>query len=496
LSRQHKQHCDVDDIVTSVLLPNLAPSEDDEITGLERVLEWMQEALREPLPRGQDLLILAVPASLEAPERALRIFPRDMGFLWRSPNGIQGAGGGSAFRIDADGADRATRLRRVVTAFFERVCLRADPLIETPPIPILFGGLPFVPDVVDMEPWQEFRTGTFSLPRWFYLRTRTEAHIRLAVTRDELARPGAIDELVESMRETLTAIETESPTSVIERHDIPRRAVHTISRGDWNKYIGEIKKAIATGDFAKIVAARRCVIDLPKPIEDTSFMARLFAAYPGCTHFAFRRGASTFMGATPETLFLKHGDQLKTHALAGTRRIEDDPSFDSSRDMETLKSSGKDLHEHRFVVENICDALRPFSRSVTCPSEPEARRVRHLVHLQTPISAQLKPGVNPFDLVGALHPTPAVGGFPTKEAAAWLHANEVLERGWYTGTIGWIDSALNAEFAVAIRCGVLTPQRAHVYAGAGIVMESDADAEYNETGAKLQPILRALGVMS
>ena len=224
-------------------------------------------------------------------------------------------------------------------------------------------------------------------------------------------------------------------------------------------------------------------------------MARVFAAYPDCTHFAVRRNRSTFLGATPETLFRKRGLSIETHALAGTTRINDDPRTESSRDVAALQGSQKDLDEHRLVVERICSELEPLTTRIDYSRTPSTRQVRNLIHLQTPISGALRPETRAFDLLAALHPTPAVGGFPAREAADWISRNEPLERGWYTGTVGWIDANGDSEMAVAIRCGVLTESRAYVFAGAGIVAASTAAAEYAETGGKMGPILRALGVL-
>jgi menaquinone-specific isochorismate synthase len=160
-----------------------------------------------------------------------------------------------------------------------------------------------------------------------------------------------------------------------------------------------------------------------------------------------------------------------------------------------LQGSAKDLDEHLFVVKRICSDLAPFTTSIKYASTPSTRQVRNLIHLHTPITGELKPETTVFDLIAALHPTPAVGGSPAREAAEWLTQNEPLERGWFTGTVGWLDANGDGQMAVAIRCGVLTKQRAYVFAGAGIVAASNADSEYAETGGKMGPVLRALGVL-
>jgi menaquinone-specific isochorismate synthase len=472
-------------------LPRLDDDDDDEFVATD-ALDFVDRALSEPLPPGKDILYVAMPAPLEAPEKFLRIAPRDSGFLWRSPNGAQMAGVGRTAELMGAGRRRFAQLRQSSATFWPRIHVRS----ATPEtlIPAVVGGVAFVPGVPDVEPWSDFGTDGFTLAKWAYRRDRQTACMILCVTSEELAQPGAKKALGQEMHRLLVAMGTESATSLIEHVDISPRAAHHTSLGEWEAYIAEIKRALASGEFDKIVAARRCVIDLPKRLEDTAFMARLFAAYSDCTHFAISRGDSTFLGATPETLFLKTGQTVVTHALAGTIRVSDDLWADTSADASSLIKSMKTQVEHSLVAQKICDDLRPLARRIRYATSPQPRRVRHLIHLQTPISCELRNGVDAFDLISALHPTPAVGGFPTKRAASWLCANEGMERGWYTGTVGWIDAEGNAEFAVAIRCGVLTPRRAHIYAGAGIVKDSDAEAEYQETASKMAPLLRALGV--
>lgn len=472
-------------------LPRLG--DDDENPTPTEHLVLISEVLARPVPAGKDFLSITMPASIEAPEKFLRLVERDNGFLWRAPGGEQLAGGGSAGEVRVSGPDRFATLSRRVSEFFSRI--HSVGLGGAPYPPVLVGGAAFAPGVAPVDPWTEFTEDTFILPRWGYRRTKDDAAITLTVHRDEVSDLRKIAGLIEETGTLVRAFEYESPTSMIERVDLSRASVRHMPSGDWNEYIAGVQNALATGQFQKIVAARRCVIDLHRELEDTSFMARVFAAYPDCIHYAIRRKKSTFLGATPETLFRKTGLQLATEALAGTTRVSEDPREDSSRDVADLLISKKDLGEHRYVVDRICSDLKPLATKITHAPEPKTRQVRNLVHLNTPIKAELLPTTTVFDLLGALHPTPAVGGFPAREAAQWLADNEPMERGWFTGTVGWIDARGNGAFAVAIRCGVLSGSRAHIYAGAGIVPASKAEAEYVETGAKMAPILRALGIV-
>ncbi len=474
-------------------LPRLNSEQEEVAAQFADLLAFTEQSLSQPLPANRDILIVAVPAPSDSAERFLRLVSRDAGMLWRSPHGKHIAGGGGCVHgIEADGENRLDTLAAASRSFFERVHVRACEGLDV--VPTLFGGLSFAPEVPPIEPWIHFGAASLSLCRWCYGRENRVAYLALAVTREEMADAELRERFVAELEMLLVTLETDSATSLIERHEILRNRVKHISLEDWNVYIANIQEAIASGAFHKIVAARRCTVDLTSPVDDTGFMARLFASYPDCTHFAIRREAATFLGATPETLFLKEGSTVRTHALAGTKRVKDDAMYDSSEDAAALRRSYKDLAEHALVVKRIYEELEPLSTRIRYSSTPAARRVRNLVHLQTPISAEVKASVDAFGLLAALHPTPAVGGFPAKEAAEWIRNNEPQERGWYTGTVGWCDARGNAEFAVSIRCGVLTPKRAFIYAGAGIVKESDPESEYRETGAKMHPLLRALGI--
>jgi isochorismate synthase len=464
---------------------------DDELTSTEGI-DFLSRALRSPLPRGQDILVVAIPAPIEAPEKFLRVTRRDDGFLWRSPTSAQLAGSGATAKLTGRGPSRFAQLRDAARTFWPRVCTRS--FGNSNHVPTLVGGAAFVEDPPDLEPWSDFAVDTFTLARWGYRRERDNAHLTVSVRADELAHPKQVNEIIDEAWRLLAALEREAATTMIQKPEINAAAVHHMSPGEWTEYIDAVQAAIASGRFDKIVAARRCVVNLPNKLEDTAFMARLFAAYADCTHFALTRPEVTFLGVTPETLLRRRGSALTTHALAGTVRVTNDLWDDSSAAVAELGRSSKNLDEHAYVVRKITDDLARVSKRVEYANVPQTRRVRDLIHLQTPISCELRDGVDVFELVEMLHPTPAVSGCPAKEAALWLRDNEPIERGLYTGTVGWFDPEGNAEFAVAIRCGVLTERRVHIYAGAGIVKDSDADAEYRETGAKMAPILRALGV--
>ncbi len=208
-----------------------------------------------------------------------------------------------------------------------------------------------------------------------------------------------------------------------------------------------------------------------------------------CTRFAFRFGRSTFLGATPERLIRRKGPELATEALAGTSRVGDASSAAE------MMNSPKEREEHELVVRQIVETLSPVCESLEHPRSPEVRVLPHLVHLTTPIRGRLHRPVHVLELVERLHPTPAVGGVPTSGAVQFIRAEEPAERGWYASPIGWFDAKGDGEFAVGLRSGAIVDNRAYLYAGSGIVRDSDPASEYAETRLKLETLCAALHVV-
>jgi isochorismate synthase len=344
-------------------------------------------------------------------------------------------------------------------------------------------------------PWEEFGDGWFTLPRWTFVRTPDSAVLTLAVKGETCA--------IALRSQILT--ELDAILDVIDAHrgrrthkhpllvpSIAGEDVQQLDYAHWATYFDAIQAAISEGRFSKIVAARRCDIRLKRPLDDVEALSGL-ASEVACTRFAFRGKNASFIGATPETLLSKRGDVLTTHALAGTLRGTSTDAPDSTARVNHFLASHKDSHEHQLVVEGIRRSLTPFSYSVEGAAQPVVRRLRSLMHLETPMTARLRRGVSAADLVAALHPTPAVGGVPMDCAAEWIARHEHTARGWYASPVGWMDASGNATFVVAIRSGVLTPDVAYAYTGAGIVAQSASQSEYEETAFKQVPFLRAVG---
>lgn len=265
-------------------------------------------------------------------------------------------------------------------------------------------------------------------------------------------------------------------------------------RGDWELLVRRALAAIDDGQLAKVVLARRVAIEADRPFAIRPVLDRLRRSHPTCFTYAAHR----FVGSSPELLIRRDGLEITSGPMAGTiargASIEDDDARSF-----LLARSVKDAHEHRLVVDAVLDALRPVCKELVAGAEPEMVRLATVSHLMTNVRGRLRDtdasgGSAPsaLALAGILHPTPAVGGSPTDAALAMIRELEGFDRGSYAGPVGWVNASGDGEWAVALRCAELQGNEALVTAGAGIVQGSDPGAEWEETQAKLEPMLQAL----
>ena len=222
--------------------------------------------------------------------------------------------------------------------------------------------------------------------------------------------------------------------------------------------------------------------------DPATVFAALRELFPSCFCFCCGTPEAAFVGASPELLVRRNGAGAATVALAGTTGRSADPAVDDHLG-ERLLHSDKNRSEHRIVVERIERGLGRLSVWVQSAPEPGLIKVANVQHLATPIRAQLADSHGAVELAGLLHPTPAVGGEPSEAAVAAIAELEGMDRGWYSGPVGWVDSAEDGEFCVALRSGLIRDRTAHLYAGAGIVADSEPAAELAETELKLGAML-------
>jgi len=466
------------------------------------------------IARGaRGLTFIAFPAPLLAPSKLVDAWPGEPLVAWSSSD-ISVIGVGIARALRGEGEERWTQVaaaarsleiygalyadasdRGLATA--HRSSLHAAATRKCSDLgfsrPRLFGGGAFALGSADAGPWTGFGDAWFALPRWTYTRVGHEARLVLAVD-EKAARDGARWQAdLARFREVFAHPPTARP---------PRgaREIARASAEQWRRQIEAITSAIGAGACSKIVAARTCTVDLIEredaraPSHEASLLDALDDRHSDCVRLLVRPpGAGALVAATPERLVRRDGVIVRCDALAGTVRHSGDPARVREAGAQLLAST-KDRWEHELVVSAIRAALEGLRSDIDAPAEPIVRTLRHVLHLHTPIRATLAKPHHVLELVAALHPTPAVGGTPTPYAIEWICDHEPMPRGWYASPVGWFDLDGDGEFAVAIRSGVIVGDRAHLWAGAGIVAGSDPDRELAETELKLRAMLGALGV--
>ncbi|HAQ23712.1 MAG TPA: hypothetical protein DCR10_09185 [Acidimicrobiaceae bacterium] len=264
------------------------------------------------------------------------------------------------------------------------------------------------------------------------------------------------------------------------------------SRNHYRSLVRLALEAIGRGDLEKAVPCRSIHIERRPNLID--LLGSLRSTYPACATLAVRPAKdfdllpTTFVGATPERLVAVHSGLLHTAALAGSAPRDLNPAIDAALG-QGLLTSPKERREHAVVVDAVDRALSRLGIDDRHPRLPSLLQLHGIQHLHTPIEAKLPDGVGLLDLVGALHPTPAVAGYPSEQAAGLRAAHEGMDRGWFAAPVGWMDASGEGEFRVALRTGLISGPSTTLFAGAGVVAGSDPDRELLETDVKLRALL-------
>lgn len=459
----------------------------------EGVREQIARALQRARESGRPVLVSrSLPTTPPVDVLALVEHARAAGtdtMLWERPAaGLAIAGIGVAWAATAHGATRFRDLAAACEA------IRADALIEADaaaadPGPFFLSAFAFASEVDPEGPWREFPPGRMMLPRVLVVRRDHRATLTVSA----LVEPWSDVEVVRRRlaRDVSALEEGASPVRSDAVAGTCYEAVPVPSLARWKGTVSSAIAAIAGGDFEKLVLARTCAVRSDREFDCARVYRRLRRAYPSCAAFWIGTPSGHFLGATPELLVRLAGRTVSTAATAGSAERGTCPASDRAL-AHTLVASAKDRHEHAIVVDAIAAALRPLCDHLDVPPLPQILPLQNVQHLTTPITGQLSHPTPLLDLVDRLHPTPAVAGHPRETALAALRAREGLDRGWYAGPIGWMDTRGDGEFVVAIRSALIRGSEASLYAGAGIVADSDPDAELDETRLKLQPLLSAL----
>ncbi len=442
----------------------------------DRVSLALSEAGSSAVP-AERVVRLAVPVGPVEPFRWVRgqsLFPR---LCWSGRE--DGSGVAAVGVADLQGSNTpegADELRK-----------RLAPLLTSgDPRARYYGGLRFDPLREPDAEWAAFGAYLFVLPRFEVHTDREEATLvcNLVLPRDA-EHTAEILEQIEHLAFPQGASNAALPAPII-RADCP-------GRGGWRRNIERALAAFSEGRLGKVVLARRTEFVFARAVDGPLLAQSLKGATPGCFHFYFEpEEGAAFVSASPERLFRRGGRAIESEAVAGTRPRGASEADDAGLRDELLRSE-KERAEHEHVRVGIAETLGPLCDELEVEegvSEMKLARRRHLI---STVRGVLREGVRDVEVLQALHPTAAVGGYPRAEALEEIRALEPFDRGWYAGPVGWIGADAS-EFAVGIRSGLVRENRLALFSGAGIVAGSLPGSEWAEIEQKIGDFTRMFGL--
>jgi len=355
--------------------------------------------------------------------------------------------------------------------------------------PILFGGFSFDPQNDVQDEWASLTQSVFHLATFQLVMQQEKNYVTVQYVSNSPERDEAFEYLVKERDQLVHAAQVKE----VRQYEKPIVCDYAEPfKAEYLKSIDTVTSQIKAGMAEKVVIARSLALQFEEAVTSTQVLSQVKNEQPESYLFGLEGEGFLFFGASPERLVRVENGKGYSSCVAGSIRrgktAEEDELLGK-----TLLNDEKNRGEHHYVVEMITDTFTQSCTDVTVPDGPKLLKIRDIQHLFTPVEGQLKEGATILQLVKSLHPTPALGGVPREAALEMIRRYEPMNRGLYAAPIGWIDAAGNGEFAVAIRSALLKEERAYLYAGGGIVGDSDAQSEYEETLVKFRPMLRALG---
>jgi menaquinone-specific isochorismate synthase len=473
---------------------------------------------------NQRLLSVSMPAPEVDALSVLRATTHDQRFYWAGPvedhdRGDEFAGSGVAAELltaplldglAVCGINRFASIRQQVDGLFADSAHQiADGLTnrtlapassDHPARPRLFGGFAFSPEFVPDNTWSVFHPAHFILPHFQFALVDRQPWLTInALSAVDEGPEDAATSLLEALTAGYDILRSGTVQPAVGRSaHVPVKASPTVrypmTQEQWITMVTGATQAVADGALAKVVLARAAEVRRQQPLNPLVILERLGVDYANSYRFLFEPLRDHFfLGATPELLISLRDDGFQSMALAGSIGRGDTPAEDSALASQLL-TSAKDRHEHALVRDAVRARLEPISAEVALPADPTVLTLPNIQHLLTPIDGRLadRAQTDVLSLVELLHPTPALGGVPVDRALSFLTVTEPVPRGWYAAPVGWLDQQLDGAFAVAIRSAVCQYERAWLYAGAGIVRDSDPQREWDETELKFKTMLNVI----
>lgn len=450
------------------------------------LLDGLESAVEEASDReGGTLASATVPVDPGIDPSALAFGSRgadDRWFCWEQPDRDRFAlaGVGTALEVVSRGPDRFEDVaRRCGEALRDRAA-EEPPGLPGGAGPIWTGGFALDPEGGSEPKWSSLPPALAAMPELSAFRSGEEAFLTASVVVEPSAGPGAS---LERIRGRLASLRNAALTPPDPHPSEATRIAGRHSPQHYERIVEMAVERIDAGELEKVVLARELEVEAPAAYDAAGLFGALRELFPSCFCLCFGTPEAAFMAASPELLVRRSGAVAATVALAGTTGRSADPAVDDHLG-EAMLRSPKVRNEHRIVVDRIERSLRPDAVWVHPEAEPAVVKVGNLQHLATPIRAQLAESRSAIELAGRLHPTPAIGGEPREPALELIGELEEIDRGWYSGPVGWMDATEDGEFCVGLRSALIRDRRAHLFAGNGIVAGSDPADELAETELK------------
>ena len=458
----------------------------------EDILASMARGLEESQRRSRRTLVSATAQVSEIDPSAAVFESRRAGdrwFCWEQPErDFALAAIGSAHEAIARGPHRFEEIARDCTTIARERISSGEEDLPAGAGPVWTGAFAFAEQGAGTPIWSSFPPSLMVLPELSLRREGDEIHLTL----NALGGPaGDTEAIMARLRARLTALRA-AELPMLDPNRIGRTEIESVRPpGDFESAVETAVARIRAGELEKVVLAREVLLRAPAAYDLPAVYGALREVFPGCFCFCCGSPEGAFIGASPELLIRRSGASASTVALAGSTRRSSDPAVDDHLG-ERLMQSAKERSEHAIVARRIVRRLRPSAVWVSAAPEPGLVKIANIQHLATPIHAQLAEPRSAIELAGILHPTPAVGGEPWPGAGRLIDELEGMDRGWYAAPVGWMDATEDGEFCVAVRSALLRDREAHLYAGNGIVADSEPAAELSETELKLEALLPLL----
>lgn len=390
---------------------------------------------------------------------------------------------GTAYTIVAE-EDRFINLEKEWTSLKESALVH-DPFQQVGTGLMAVGGMDFDPLQKKTALWEKYPTSELIIPEMVVVRHHDNYYVTYQwnVTADT-----NVADIVRGQKSLQAFLQPKEMKPYAGQKIL---AQEEIAPEAWKQSVQKAVDAIKNDEAKKIVLAREMRLKLNQHANIAWMIQQLIDTQPNSYVFAFEQGDNCFIGATPERLVQVEKEALLSTCLAGTsprgRTEAEDKQLAND-----LWNDPKNREEHDYVVQMIRGSIEDDCTDITIPNEPSVMTLRNLQHLYTPVTATLKGNGSVLPIVEKLHPTPALGGLPNEAALKFIREEEVMDRGWYGAPVGWMDSNENSEFAVAIRSGLVQGDEISLFAGCGVMRDSDPQMEYEETAVKFLPMYNIL----